>query len=95
MLHGPNILLWLRFFMSFSILLSLTGLIKNQFKTLFFRYLLKEFFTFGILAARFEPTFPKKIKCLRDASFICNTISIYEQGRHYNVSNSFVVAVIF
>ena len=35
MLHGPKILLWLRFFMSFSISFSLTGLIKNEFKTHF------------------------------------------------------------
>ena len=33
--HGPKLLLWLRFFMSFSISVSLTGLINNEFKVLF------------------------------------------------------------
>ena len=80
MLHGPKLLLWLRFFMGFSILVSLTGLIKNEFKILFFSYLPKGFFAFGILDARFEPSFTKKIiKCLSDGCLICNNISIYEQ----------------
>ena len=46
--------------MSSSILVSLTGLIKNKFRTLFFRSLPKGFFfAFGILDTRFEPTFIK------------------------------------
>ena len=61
MLHGPKLLLWLRFLMSFSISVSLTGLIKNEFEILFFRYLPKGFFAFGILDSRLEPTFPKKL----------------------------------
>ena len=47
--------------MSFSISLSLTALIKNEFEILFFRYLQKVFFAFGILDGRFEPTFTRKL----------------------------------
>ena len=61
MLNGPKLLLWLRFLISFSISASLTVLIRNEFKTLSFRYLPKGFFAFGILDARFELTFTKKI----------------------------------
>ena len=35
MQHGLKLLLWLRFFMRFSISVSLTGLLKNEFKTVF------------------------------------------------------------
>ena len=47
--------------MSFLISVSLTGLIKTEFKVLFFMYLQEGFFAFGILDARFEPTFTKKL----------------------------------
>ena len=46
-LHGPKLLLWLRYFTSFSISVSLKELIKNEFKTLL-KYLPKGFFPFGI-----------------------------------------------
>ena len=45
--------------MSSSILVSLTGLIKNKFRTLFLGPYQKGFFAFGILDTRFEPTFIK------------------------------------
>ena len=47
--------------MGFSISVSLRAVIKNEFKTLLLRYLPKGFFAFGILDAKFEPTFTKKL----------------------------------
>ena len=58
-LHGPKLLLWLRFFMSLSVSVSLTLLIKNESETLFLRYLPKGFFALGFLDARFELAFTK------------------------------------
>ena len=34
---------------------------QNEFKTLFWRFLPKRFLAFGLLDARFEPTFTKKL----------------------------------
>ena len=79
MLHESKLLFWLRSFVTLSISVSLTGSIKIEFNKIFFKYLPKGFFAFGILDARFESTFTKKIKCLSDGSFICNNISIYKQ----------------
>ena len=55
-----NLFLWLRFFISFSISVFLTGLMKNELK-IFFKYLPSGFFAFGILDARFESTFTKTL----------------------------------
>ena len=60
--------------MSFSIPVSLTGLIRNQFKTLLLSYSPKEFFTFGILDARFEPTFTNKLLNVSAMEFLFTII---------------------
>ena len=49
MLHEPKRLLWLRFFVSFSISVSLIGLIKNEFKTPFLRGTYQKFFSLLVL----------------------------------------------
>ena len=59
-LHVPRLLFWLRLFINFSISDSWMRLIKNEFTTLFLKYVLKGLFPFGILKARFEPTLTKK-----------------------------------
>ena len=58
--------------------MSLTRLIKNEFKVLFFMYLQKGFFAFGILDARFEPKFRKKL--LNVSAMEVSFAIIYEQG---------------
>ena len=62
MLHRPWLLLWFRFFVSFSISVSLTELIKNELKTLFIRHLPIWFFALCILDTRFKPNIYKKPK---------------------------------
>lgn len=49
MLQEPKRLLWLRFFVSFSISVSLIGLIKNEFKTPFLRGTYQKFFSLLVL----------------------------------------------
>ena len=61
MLHGPRTFFWLRLFINFSISDFQTGLIKNEFSTLFLKYVLKGIFPFGILDARFEPRLTKML----------------------------------
>ena len=57
MSHGPNLLLWLRFFMSFSISVSLTGLTKNEFKTLFLSSLSKKLLNVSTIEVLFAIIF--------------------------------------
>ena len=57
MSHGPKLLLWLRFFMSFSISVSLTGLTKNEFKTLFLSSLSKKLLNVSTIEVLFAIIF--------------------------------------
>ena len=49
----------LRLFINFSFSDSCTGLLKNEFATLFLKYVLKGLFPSGIVDVRFEPTLTK------------------------------------
>ena len=51
---------WLRLVINFSASDSWTGLVKNDFTTIFHKYVLEGLFAFGILDERFEPTLTKK-----------------------------------
>ena len=50
----------LRLFINFSISDSWMGLMKNEFTSLFLKYVLKGVFPFGIVGTRFEQTLTKK-----------------------------------
>ena len=78
MLHGCKLLLWLWLFMSFSISVSLTGLTKNQFKTHFWGTYRKGFLLFFV--SGLYQLLQKNYWISQRWSFICNNISIHEQG---------------
>ena len=73
-------------FVDFSISYSLIELMKNEFTTLFLKYVLQSLFPFGVLGSRFEQTLTKRswniyinkkiIKYISDVIFICNNIFI-------------------
>ena len=77
MLHGPKLLLWLRFLMSFSISVSLTGLIKINSKLIFFLGTYQNDFLLWYFRCKvWINIYKKTIKFLSNKSFTCNNISV-------------------
>ena len=103
MLHGSKLTFVMgKIFMIFSVSVSLTGLLKNEFKPLFVGTYRKCFFVFGVLDVRFEPTFTKKLlnvsamEVLFAIIFLCSSRQFADVlALDFSVATDFIPSQVF